>query len=143
MHTTIQIEINGELHDVHHATRTGAELKALVDEKNGELFRLDGDERHRVGDEEAVHLHERERFVIVHHTLQHVAIRIEVDGDPYVSHHKVRTGAEIKALAQRPPGNLLYRLRPEGQRVKIGDEEPVHLVEGERFITVPPVGHAS
>ncbi|HTW85402.1 MAG TPA: multiubiquitin domain-containing protein [Candidatus Sulfotelmatobacter sp.] len=141
-HTTIQIEINGHRHDVHHASRTGAEIKALVDEENGELFRLDGDERQRVDDDEIVHLHEQERFVIVHHP-HHVSIRIEVDGDPYVSHREVRTGAEIKALAHRPPGNLLYRLLHDGQRVKIGDEERVHLKEGERFITVPPVGHAS
>ena len=143
MHTTIQIEINGSLHDVHHSTRTGAEIKALVDEPNGELFRLHGDERRRVGDDETVHLHERERFVIVHHPHHHVAIRIEVDGEPYVLNHKVRTAAEIKALAHRPPGNLLYRLLHDGQRVKIGDDEPVHLKEDERFMTVPPVGHAS
>jgi hypothetical protein len=142
MHTTIQIEINGLPHDVHHAARTGAEIKALVDEEDGELFRLDGRERYPVGDDEIVHLHERERFDIVHHH-HHVSIRIEVDGDPYVSHHEVRTGAEIKTLAHRPPGNLLYSLRPDGQRIKIGDDEPEHLREGERFITVPPVGHAS
>ncbi len=141
MHTTIQIEINGRSHDVHHATRTGAEIKALVDEENGELFRLDGHERHHVDDDEVVHLHEHERFEIGHH--HHASIRVEVDGEPYVSHHEVRTGAEIKALAHRPPGNLLYRLLPGGQRIKIGDDEPIHLEEGERFITVPPVGHAS
>jgi hypothetical protein len=143
MHTNIHIEINGKVCEVHHDARTGAELKALADEKNGELFRIDGDERHRVGDDETVRLYEGERFVIVQHPHQHVAIQIEVDGAPYVSHHEVRTGAEIKALARRPPGNLLYRLRPDGQRVKIGDEERVHLLEGERFITVPPVGQAS
>jgi len=139
---TIQIEINDQPHDVHHATRTGAEIKALVDEPNGELFRLDGDERRRVGDNETMHLHERERFVIVH-PHHHVSISIEVDGDRYVLHHKARTGAQIKALAHRPPGNLLYRLLDDGQRLKIGDDESVHLKEDERFITVPPVGHAS
>ncbi len=143
MHATIQIEVNGQLHDLHHATRTGAEIKALAHASNGELYRLEGDERRRVGDDETVHLHEGEHFVIVHEAHHGVAIRIEVDGEPYVSHHKVRTGAEIKALAHRPPGNLLYRVLHDGQRVKIGDEEPVHLKEGECFITVPPVGHAS
>ncbi len=142
MHTTIQIEINGHPHEIHHTARTGAEIKALVDEEHGELFRLDGHERHPVGDDEIVHLRERERFEIVHRH-HHVSIRIEVDGDPYISHHEVRTGAEIKTLAHRPPGNLLYRLRPDGRRIKIGDDEPEHLEEGERFITVPPVGHAS
>ena len=143
MRTTIQIEINGQLHEVHHAARTGDEIKALVDEEHGELFRLDGQERHRVGGDQVVHLHGHERFVIDHPIHQNVSIRIEVDGEPYISHHEVRTGAEIKALAHRPPGNLLYRLRADGQRVKIADDEPVHLEEGERFITVPPVGHAS
>lgn len=143
MHTSIHIEINGRLHEVHQATSTGAEIKTLVDAETGELFRLDGQERHRVDDDEAVHLHEHERFVIVHHADHPTSIRIEVDGERYVSHHEVRSGAEIKALAHRPPGNLLYRLLPGGQRVKIGDEEPVRLEEGERFITVPPVGHAS
>ncbi len=142
MHTTIHIKINGHPHDVHHAARTGVEIKALVDEEDGELFRLNGHERHPVGDDEIVHLHGGERFEIVHRH-HHVSIHIEVDGDPYVSRHVVRTGAELKSLAHRPPGNLLYRLRADGQRIKIGDDEPVHLEEGERFITVPPVGHAS
>jgi hypothetical protein len=87
---TIQVEINDQPHDVHQTMLTGAEIKALVDEPNGELFRLGGDERRRVGDDETVHLHERERFVIVH-PHHHVSISIEVDGDPYLSHYKVRT----------------------------------------------------
>lgn len=143
MHTTIQIEINGQIFDVHHVTRTGAEIKALVADPHGELYRQVDGEHRRIGDDEVVHLHERERFVIAHHAEHGVAIRIEVDSDPYVSHHEVRTGAEIKALAHKPPGNLLYHVLHDGQRVNIGDEERVHLKEGERFITVPPVGHAS
>jgi hypothetical protein len=143
MHTKLQIEINSHRHDVHHQSRTGAEIKALVDEGSGELYRLEGDERYAVGNDEVVHLHEGERFVIVEKAHHGVAIRIEVDADSYVSHHEIRTGAELKALAHRPPGNLLYRLLPHGQRMKIANEEPVRLEEVERFITVPPVGHAS
>jgi hypothetical protein len=138
MNTTIQIEINGHRHDVHHESRTGAEIKALVDEENGILFRLDGEDRHRVEDDEVVHLHEHERFIIE----ERVDITINVDDTDFPVHHKTRTGAEIKHLAHRPPGNTVYRL--DGmQRIKIADDETVHLHDHERFVTVPPVGHAA
>jgi hypothetical protein len=139
MHTKIQIEINGELHDVHHVNRNGAEIKALVDEEHGALYRLEGDERYLIGNDEVVHLHEHERFVIVH---EHVAITVEVDGSDYLFHHHEHTGAEIKHHAHRPAGNTLYRVE-SGQRIKITDDETVRLHEGEIFITMPPIGQAS
>jgi hypothetical protein len=138
MHTTIQIEINGHPHDVHHESRTGAEIKALVDEESGILFRIDGEERHRIENHEVVHLHEHERFVIE----ERVDITINVDGTDFPVHHRERMGSEIKHLAGRPAGNTLYRIHGT-QRIKIADDETVHLHENERFITMPPVGHAS
>jgi len=140
MNATIQIEINGHVHDIQHETRTGAELKALAQPDEGALYRLEGEHRHLVADNEIVYLHEHERFEVV--PQEHVTIIINVDGTDYPVHHRERTGAQIKHLAHRPPGNTLYRL--EGtQRIKILDDEAVHLHEGERFITMPPVGHAS
>jgi hypothetical protein len=140
VHTTITIDINGHPHDVHHHTLTGAEIKALGRHEHGSLFRLGDDQRQRIADDELVHLHDHERFEIVPD--QHVAIRIEVDEEAVVVHHRTRTGAEIKALAHRPPGNTLYRLYGN-QRIKIPDDEVVHLEEGECFVTMPPVGQAS
>ena len=140
MHATIQIEINGHPHDVHHETRTGAELKALGHHEHGTLFRLDGEHRHPIADGEIVYLHDHERFEVVND--EHVTIIINVDGTDFPVHHRERTGAEIKQFAHRPPGNTLYRVK-DNQRLKVADDETVHLHDGERFITMPPVGHAS
>ena len=52
------------------------------------------------------------------------------------------TGAQIKALAHRPPGNRLFRVEHH-QRIEIADDERVHLHNGERFVTQPPCGKAS
>lgn len=140
MHSTIVIDINGRQYDVHHHTLTGAEIKALAHEEHGTLFRLEGDYRRRIADEDQLHLNDRERFEIVDE--RQIDIRVEVDEETVVVHHRTRTGREIKALAHRPPGNTLYRLHGN-QRVKIGDDEEVHLKEGECFVTMPPVGQAS
>jgi hypothetical protein len=140
MHATIQIEINGRSYEVHHETRSGAEIKAIADHEHGTLFRLEGEQRRRIEDDEVVHLREHEHFFIVHE--EHVTITIDVDGTDFPVHHHERTGAEIKHLAGRPAGNTLYRI--EGtQRIKIADDETVRLHENEHFITMPPVGHAS
>jgi hypothetical protein len=140
MHATIQIEVNGHPHYVHHETRTGAEIKALGHHAHGTLFRLEGEARHLIGDDELVHLHNHERFVVANE--EQVTITINVDGTDFPVHHRQRTGAEIKALAHRPAGNRLYRL--EGtQLIKIADDETVHLHDCERFKTMPPHGHTS
>jgi hypothetical protein len=67
---------------------------------------------------------------------------IEVDGTDYKTEAHVLTGDEIKALAQRPAGNRLFRLEGH-QRIEVADQECVHLHEHERFVTQPPVGKAS
>jgi hypothetical protein len=140
MRATIQIEINGHPHDVHHETRTGSELKALGHHEHGTLFRLEGEHRRPIADDETIHLHDGECFEVVNE--DRVTIIINVDGTDFPVHHRERTGAEIKHLAHRPPGNTLYRIK-DNQRIKIADDESVHLRDGERFITMPPVGHAS
>lgn len=140
MHTTITIDINGHPRDLHTHELTGAEIKALGHHEHGVLFRLAGDERHRIADDQVVHLDDHERFEVIPE--EHVAIRIEVDEEAFIVDHRTRTGAEIKALAHRPAGNTLYRIH-NGQRVKIADDEVVHFKEGECFVTMPPVGQAS
>jgi hypothetical protein len=70
-----------------------------------------------------------------------IAVEIIVDGMSYRAPHRQMTGAAIKALAGRPPANVLYHI--EGRRnVEIQDDEYIDLHEHERFITVPPVGGA-
>jgi len=140
VHAILNIQINGHHYKVHSDSLTGAEVKALDQRRHGTLFRTEGEHRYRIADAEVVHVHDQERFEIVPE--EHVAIRIEVDGEPIVVHHRTRTGAEIKSLSHRPPGNVLYRLQ-NGQRIKIADDETVHLKENECFITLPPVGQAA
>jgi hypothetical protein len=69
-------------------------------------------------------------------------VTIEVGGAPYGTERHKLTGAEIKALANRPPGNRLFRLEHH-QRVEVADDQTLHLHNGERFVTQPPVGKAS
>jgi hypothetical protein len=142
VHTTITIDINGHFHDLHQHILTGAQIKALAHHEHGTLFRLDGERGHGqpIADDEVVHLHDQERFTIEPEA--HIAIRIEVDEETIVVHHRTRTGAEIKALAHRPPGNTLYRLLGN-QRIKIDNDEIVHLKQDECFVTMPPIGQAS
>ena len=67
---------------------------------------------------------------------------IQIDGNEYTVHSRTLTGAQIKAVANVPPANLLYRI--DGQnRVQISDNETVHLHDDEKFVTTPPVGGAS
>lgn len=69
-------------------------------------------------------------------------ITIEVDGDPFKTAHAKRTGAQIKALAHKPPANILYKINGH-HRVEIADDQEIHLHDGEKFMTQPPVGGAS
>lgn len=52
------------------------------------------------------------------------------------------TGAQIKAIGDIPPADILYRLAGDHRR-EIGDSEHVELHNGERFVSVPRVGGAS
>jgi hypothetical protein len=140
VNTTITIDINGHPHDLHTHELTGAEIKALGHHEHGALFRLNGDDRHPVTDDELVVLRDHERFVVVPD--EHIAICVEVDEESVIFHHRARTGAQIKEHAHRPAGNVLYRIH-DCQRIKIADDETVHLKEGEVFVTMPPVGQAS
>lgn len=75
-------------------------------------------------------------------THTNIDIEIEIDGTEYRVHTRTLTGAQIKALANVPAANLLYRVEGN-KRVLIGDAEHVHLHDDEKFITTPPVGGAS
>jgi Multiubiquitin len=136
----ITIDINGHPHDLHTHELTGAAIKALAHHEHGFLYRVEGEQRHHIEDDQLIHLHDHECFAIVHE--ERVRIRIEVDEETVMVHHRTRTGAEIKALAHRPAGNTLYRLH-SGQRIKVANDEAVHLKEDECFVTMPPVGQAS
>lgn len=70
------------------------------------------------------------------------AITIVVDGTDYETEERVLNGAQIKALAHRPPGNRLFQIHGT-QRDEIADNQEVHLHEGEQFVTLPPCGKAS
>lgn len=141
MHTSTRIYIDGHVHEVNHHRVSGAHIKALGHHELGLLFRLDGEERHQIHDHETVDLHGGDRFVIVANAAA-IRIDIEVDGKAYVVGRRCVTGAEIKALAKRPPGNALYRLEGN-QRIPVADNDTVQLHEHERFVTVAPHGHAS
>lgn len=67
---------------------------------------------------------------------------IQIDGVDYAVHSKTMTGAQIKALANVPAANLLYRVEGN-RRAPISDGETVHLHDDEKFVTAPPVGGTS
>lgn len=71
---------------------------------------------------------------------------IEVDGTRYEAPKREMTGAEIKALAHKPPANTLYLIETrEGRpfRREVGDTETLDLHSGECFATQPPIGKTS
>jgi hypothetical protein len=143
MQIAIRLDINGHAHEVHRQEMTGAEIKALENFEDGNLFRVDGEQQLRVDDAEKLNVRDGARFVFVPDKVGHrVEINIEVDGKAYVAERRRMTGTQIKALARRPPGNALYRLRGN-QRFVVGASDEVELHERERFVTVPPHGHAS
>lgn len=73
---------------------------------------------------------------------EHHKVTFFVDGQAIETTRQPLSGAQIKALAGRPEGNLLYRV--DGRhREEISDSEKVHIHQDECFITVPPIGHAS
>lgn len=138
MDTAIAIEINGHRHEVSRRRLTGAEIKRIGHHEHGLLYRLGGDERRLIPDEEVLELHEHERFEVV----AHEPIVIIIEDKRYETRKHVLTGAQIKELGKQPPANYLYRL-DRGERVPIEDDQRVHLHDGEVFITQPPCGHAS
>jgi hypothetical protein len=75
-------------------------------------------------------------------SMQTKTITIDVDGDPYSTDQRSMTGAQIKALAHKPPANVLYKIDGH-HRTEIDDDEIVELHDGEKFMTQPPVGGAS
>jgi hypothetical protein len=140
MHTIITIEINGHRHELHHNRLTGEQIRKLGHHEDGNLYlRGHGGKRTFIANDELVELHNGECFEIV---IEHETITIIIEGTPYESNKRVLTGAEIKQLGHQPPANRLYRL--EGtQRIRIEDDDRVHLNCNEQFITQPPCGHAS
>jgi len=48
------------------------------------------------------------------------------------------TGAAIKAKAGLPADDQLFRI--EGSReIEVGDDEPIEVHQGERFVATPPI----
>jgi hypothetical protein len=140
MQRAITIEIDGHRHEVHHHELTGEQVRNLAHHEHGVLYHLKNDgERKFIFDEEIVELHNGERFEIV---AAHEAITIVIEGTPYETRKHVMTGSEIKHLGHQPPANYLYRLDGT-QRIRIEDDQRVHLHCDEQFITTPPCGHAS
>jgi hypothetical protein len=73
-------------------------------------------------------------------------IVFEVDSTRCETREHELTGAQIKALAKKPAANTLYQLEERDGRPyrrEIGDAESVHLHDGDRFMTAPPVGKTS
>jgi|GEM_PF-3193771 len=145
----MRVFIDAQAFEVEGDSLTGAQLKQLSKIEGRHIFRLRGEQRVAVADDEAVALEEGDRFVSVASAALGGAgepqrtITISVDGDPHETDQRVLTGAQIKALAKKPPGNRLFRLAGEGQRIPIADDEKVHLHDDEQFVTLPPVGKAS
>lgn len=69
-------------------------------------------------------------------------IEIKINGQTYRVGSDDMTGAQIKALANIPPGDLLYQLIGDERR-RIEDTERLELHNGEKFVSVPQVGGAS
>ncbi|MFZ1125729.1 MAG: multiubiquitin domain-containing protein [Candidatus Baltobacteraceae bacterium] len=138
----MRIDINGQHHETDHHSLTGTQIMALGHHDHGTLFRWEGDRRDHVPGHEIVHLREGDRFMIVAQGHERCDLTIEVDGQKCLTDRREMTGTEIKQLARRPAGNMLYRLEAR-ERIRVEDRETVHLHEDERFITLPPVGHAA
>ncbi len=155
MHTRFTIDVDGRPHEIHDHSVTGHRIKELAHRHEGSVLRLDGDDRHHVRDDETVHVHDGERFVIEHaHHENHDedgrgqkhAIVIEVDGKRYEAPKREMTGSQIKALAHKPPANSLYLIETHDGRPfrrEIVDTETLRLHTGECFATQPPVGKTS
>ncbi len=48
------------------------------------------------------------------------------------------TGAEIKSKAEVPADDELFRI--EGSKeIKVGDDQPIEVHDGERFVATPPI----
>ena len=140
MHTPIRIEIDGHPHEVQQHRLIGKEILKLGHHERGELYLLDPPKEQKfIPDDDIVELNDGQRFVIV---AEHEAITIVIEGTPYETRKRAMTGSELKELGDQPPANRLYRI--EGtQRVRIEDDQRVHLHCGEEFVTQPPCGHAS
>jgi hypothetical protein len=145
----MRVFINAQAFEVEGGPLTGAQIKSLSRSEGQQIFRLRGDDQIAVADDEAIALEDGDRFIAVTSEAQAGVeeaarlITIFVEGDPYETNRRVLTGSEIKALAKKPPGNRLFRLAGEGQRIQIADDEKVHLHDREQFVTLPPVGKAS
>lgn len=146
----MRVFINAQAFEVEGHSLTAAQIKALSkSEGHRQIFRLRGEQQVVITGNETVALEGDDQFVTVAIVAQvgdedaQRIITIYVDGDPYETDQRVLTGAQIKTLAKKPPGNRLFRLAGEGQRIQIVDDEKVHLHESEQFVTLPPVGRAS
>lgn len=144
----MRVFVNSQAFEVEGGSLTGGQIKSLS-KSEGQIFRLQDDQRIAIADDQFVAISDGDRFVSVAPAAQagieepQRTITIYVDGDPYETDQRVLTGSQIKALAKKPLGNRLFRLAGEGQRIQIADDEKVHLHDGEQFVTLPPVGKAS
>lgn len=63
---------------------------------------------------------------------------IHIDKKEYFAQKNPMTGTELKALAGITGDFDIFKIVPgHGDDVKIGDEEPVHLKNGDHFYSVP------
>ena len=144
----MRVFVDAQVFEVEGDSLTGAQIRELA-QKEGKVLVLRGDQQIEIVEDELVALQGDDRFVMVETVVLAVEdeakrpITIFVDGDPYETDRHELTGEQIKALAKKPPGNRLFRIAEDGQRVPVADDEKVHLHEGEQFVTLPPVGRAS
>ena len=69
-------------------------------------------------------------------------IEIIINGKAYIVGTDDMTGAQIKALANIPPGDLLYQIIGDHRR-EVADTDRLELHQDEKFVSVPQVGGAS
>lgn len=66
-------------------------------------------------------------------------VTIFINEEREVAEKENMTGAEIKALGGVPAGNRLFKEEPGSHPdTQIGDDEVVHLKNGDKFYDLPP-----
>lgn len=138
MQLTVTIEVNGNRLSLKEPIASGSTIKAAARYGHGALYRLDGEGRRLISDDEIIELQESDRFEIV----PLAVITIIIEDKKYETQEHVLTGSQIKELGKQPPANYLYQLVAE-ERILIEDDQKVHLRDGDAFITQPQCGHAS
>lgn len=72
-------------------------------------------------------------------TMDTVKINIIIDNKHYEVHTETMTGSQLKALANIPEANLLFReIHGPGDDELIQNDAVVHLHDGDHFFDMPP-----